>query len=629
MKVFVIRAVITLFAATVFSCSMPSANRGKEFPGDENRGMYDINRAPSVMPPHGYKASEVPQFVCFGFNEVGSVEGTQAVLDIFSGKMNPGIGNPAFYDNSKASVTFFNTSYYVMNQASEIADIWRFAYATGHEMANFTARHGHGSSYSIAQWESEINSCTESLTAVLGGTASVKGFKAPYLEYNDNLFTVLKAKGLYDNSIVEGFQADQDGTDFFWPYTLDNGSPGHDVMVGWGSKSPLQSHAGVWEMPLYTVIVPPELRDVMKTRQDSFDVNDGKITGDDYTLWVAFSMKKTEYLATLKHTLDLRLAGNRAPFIIGSNPAYYSDRYSAAKGATPAERREALNEFVDYALAQNVVRVVSIEKALEWIKYPPIPMPFYHTVTINTDNNGTASPSGVMKVEDGNRVVITFTPNAGFMLDRVTVNGLPVTVVNNELVLGYVDSDIIVDAFFTQMTCNKIFVDVSSSAGGGLSREGLIEVESGSSLELYIIPDNNCIAEAILVDGMMVELPADNVLVFNNITAYMTVEVIFKESASHLKGEYKLQQNWGTGFSASLTITNGSTETVHSWKAVLVYAGDEQITGWGGIITQNGRVVTITNQSWNGTVVSGGSVNIGFNGSVVNGTGTPVTIYVE
>ena len=38
----------------------------------------------------------------------------------------------------------------------------------------------------------------------------------------------VKAAGFwYDCSIQEGTDLDQDGTNFFWPYTLDQGSPGH------------------------------------------------------------------------------------------------------------------------------------------------------------------------------------------------------------------------------------------------------------------------------------------------------------------------------------------------------------------------------------------------------------------
>jgi len=208
------------------------------------------------------------------------------------------------------------------------------------------------------------------------------GFRAPYLEYNDAAMAALPAAGLwYDASIEEGWQEEQDGTNYNWPFTLDGGSPGHDVLVEWGLKEPLGSHPGVWSMPAYPLIAPPDdacaeygiapgLRAKLKALADWFDEASGKITGFDYNLWVLFEMTGPEYLAVLEYTLDQRLAGNRAPLLIGAHTDYYSSKYTAPPNATLEERQAAMEGFLDYALAKPEVRVRPYKAILDWVRNP-------------------------------------------------------------------------------------------------------------------------------------------------------------------------------------------------------------------------------------------------------------------
>jgi hypothetical protein len=257
---------------------------------------------------------------------------------------------------------------------------WRAALEDGHEIGCHTHRHAHGAAFTRVEWAAEIEECARWLAKPFAPGESVRtpdagagiglepseltGFRAPYLEYNDALFVALQQLGFaYDCSVEEGWQSEQDGTGFCWPYAA----------------------AGLWELPAHPVIVPPDelcgrygvapgLRTRLANVQPYFDEADGKITGFDYNLWVLFEMSAAEFLATLKHTLDLRLAGNRAPLQIGAHSDYYARDYTAPPNATAAERREALAEFVDYALSQPAVRLVPLRDVLAWVQEPaPLP----------------------------------------------------------------------------------------------------------------------------------------------------------------------------------------------------------------------------------------------------------------
>lgn len=621
MKVFFKRAVTTLLAATMFSCSLTTGDMAVNLTS-ETRTAGNVRRA-SQNPPNGIPVSETPQFISFGFEDNGDAKGLQGVLDIFNNKVNP--------DNTKPTITLFNTTLHIddIYSGPEISALWKKAYLEGHEIGNHTDMHKNGKTMAGYEWRTEINTCTSKLKAALGPDVTIQGLRAPYLEYNNALYDVLKENNMYDNSIEEGYQSYQDGTNFYWPYTLDYGSPGNTVFADWGAKELLNPKAGVWVMPVYTLIVPEELRAEMKTRQGWFDVNTGKIPGDEFTVWVLLYMNKAEYLATLKHTFNLRITGNRAPMILGSNAYNYNDADFAAKGASAAERRAALNEFLDYALSHKAVRITSLEKTLAWVKNPVAIPTDEHIVTPVAGPHGSVSPASAFTVKKGEGAVVTVTPDAGFEVQSVTINNEPVALVNNQVVLASVTEDTVISVNFKHSgPAETVRLNLVSGKGGHLSPEGIVEVNKYTDKSILVHVHDGYILDSAFVNNELIPVGQDNLIQLTDISVDTTVEVYFRPSSANLIAEYKITQDWGTGFGADLVITNISNADIHSWKAVLTYQNDELITGWGANISQRGRVVTAANLSWNGTIKPGASVNVGFNGKCTNGTSHPL-IYIE
>ncbi|WP_028801811.1 glycoside hydrolase family 48 protein [Streptomyces sp. 142MFCol3.1] len=70
--------------------------------------------------------------------------------------------------------------------------------------------------------------------------------------------------------------------------------------------------------------------------------------------------------------------------------------------------------------------------------------------------------------------------------------------------------------------------------------------------------------------------------------------------------------DWGSGFTADLTITNRSTDAIAGWTLSYAYAGNQTLTsGWNGTWSQSGRTVTVKNADWNGTIAAGAAVTTG------------------
>ncbi len=91
---------------------------------------------------------------------------------------------------------------------------------------------------------------------------------------------------------------------------------------------------------------------------------------------------------------------------------------------------------------------------------------------------------------------------------------------------------------------------------------------------------------------------------------------------------YTVQSDWGTGFTVAITIENTGS-AITSWTLGYSYAGNQTLAqGWSGNWTQSGKAVTVTNASWNGSLGSNASVQIGanFNYSGSNAAPTSFTL---
>jgi hypothetical protein len=236
------------------------------------------NVAPSANPPCGLLPAQVPQFVSLGFddNAYSGLDGSAGTggfswaVSMANARTNP--------DGTPVRLSFYMTTIYMDQWQSEsptfVKRAWRQALTSGHEIGNHTQGHLHGGMFPLTQWRMEMMSCINSLTKPfdpnesnfspdaskgIGATAAdIVGFRTPFLEYNDATLQAAKDIFKYDCSIEDGFQPEQDGSNYLWPYTLDNGSPGHQILVDWGQRQPIQPRPGLWELPVHPVIVPPD-----------------------------------------------------------------------------------------------------------------------------------------------------------------------------------------------------------------------------------------------------------------------------------------------------------------------------------------------------------------------------------
>lgn len=334
--------------------------------------------APSAQPPGGLAVAQAPQFVLLGFDDNPQPEPMGWIVDHLKELRNPaGAGRAATFDGAPVRAIFFSNGKYWDNLP--LISVHHRAHNAGHEIANHTQNHENGSAFTVEQWRAEMAACEATFNESGIPAAGVVGFRTPFLAYNAATFEALvREHQVYDSSIEEGGQPGQDGTNFLWPYTLDAGSPGNAADYPEGSPKRVGRHPGLWEIPIHVFMIPADAdcarygaRPGLRARigaalKVAYGGGSGeptdKITGLDWNVLEAAKCDGPEFLAILKYTLDLRLAGNRAPFMVGGHTALYP--------ADKPDRRRAMEDFIAYALTKPEVRFVTGKQLLAWLRAP-------------------------------------------------------------------------------------------------------------------------------------------------------------------------------------------------------------------------------------------------------------------
>ncbi|MBW6439708.1 glycoside hydrolase family 6 protein [Actinoplanes hulinensis] len=86
-------------------------------------------------------------------------------------------------------------------------------------------------------------------------------------------------------------------------------------------------------------------------------------------------------------------------------------------------------------------------------------------------------------------------------------------------------------------------------------------------------------------------------------------------AAAGCRVDYSVNQ-WNTGFTGNVTVTNLGDPISGGWNLKWTWPGSQTVTqAWSATVTQSGQNVTATNPSWAASLPTNGTANFGFNGS--------------
>ena len=145
------------------------------------------------------------------------------------------------------------------------------------------------------------------------------------------------------------------------------------------------------------------------------------------------------------------------------------------------------------------------------------------TITASAGANGTISPSGIVTVNYGARQTFTITPNCGYRVATVLVDGISVGAVTR-YTFNNVTANHTISASFTAY--NTTFtITASAGANGTICPSGTVRVYSGRNQTFIITPGCGYSIAAVLVDG--VSVGAVTSYTFTNVTANHTIAASF------------------------------------------------------------------------------------------------------
>ncbi len=172
--------------------------------------------------------------------------------------------------------------------------------------------------------------------------------------------------------------------------------------------------------------------------------------------------------------------------------------------------------------------------------------PNTYTLTILSSGGGTISHNGIMvystnkfEVDEGTSHTLTFTPNSGYRLKSVVVNGVDVTasVVNNQYTISSIRQNTTVKVTFEVIPLTTYTLTVLLSGDGTVSCNDVTVYSSykfnfneGTSHTLTITPNSGYRLMSVVVDGTDVTASVvNNQYSINNISQNTTVVVMFEE----------------------------------------------------------------------------------------------------
>ncbi|RLL81716.1 InlB B-repeat-containing protein [Mesotoga sp. BH458_6_3_2_1] len=191
-----------------------------------------------------------------------------------------------------------------------------------------------------------------------------------------------------------------------------------------------------------------------------------------------------------------------------------------------------------------------------------------YTIVATAGSGGSISPSGNVVVEHGASKSFTITPDSGYEIDDVLVDGSSIGKVSS-YTFNNVTSNHTIEATFKKKTYTIV---ATAGSGGSISPSGNVVVEHGASKSFTITPDSGYFISDVLVDGESIGPKTG--YTFQNITSSHTIHALFEETPPPV-------------FNVTFVV---SSESAPVSGATVSFNGEQLATGIDGTVTFTGVI---------------------------------------
>ena len=151
-----------------------------------------------------------------------------------------------------------------------------------------------------------------------------------------------------------------------------------------------------------------------------------------------------------------------------------------------------------------------------------------YTITATAGDHGSISPAGSVTVNQGVIQSFVITPNSGYEVADVLVDGVSTGAVTS-YTFPAVNADHTISATFTQVPGEQFTITASAGDNGSISPSGTVTVPSGQNQGFTITPSAGFQVADVLVDGVSVGTVTS--YTFTAVTANHTISVSFTEAS--------------------------------------------------------------------------------------------------
>jgi len=133
------------------------------------------------------------------------------------------------------------------------------------------------------------------------------------------------------------------------------------------------------------------------------------------------------------------------------------------------------------------------------VEFEVIP-PQIYTIEATAGDHGSIDPAGDIEVTHGNNMLFTITPDAGYHIEDVYVDGISIGAPDSYLFVNVTSNHTIHVTF----AINTYEITATAGENGSISPEGVTQVEFGEALLFTITPDDGYHIDDVVVDGASV-----------------------------------------------------------------------------------------------------------------------------
>ncbi|MCX6343453.1 MAG: DUF6055 domain-containing protein [Armatimonadetes bacterium] len=147
---------------------------------------------------------------------------------------------------------------------------------------------------------------------------------------------------------------------------------------------------------------------------------------------------------------------------------------------------------------------------------------FSYTITASAGTGGTIDPPGVANVAPSGSQTYTITPNIGYAISQVTVDG-----VNQGAITSYTFSNVLANHTISAafIAVNIYTITAFAGTNGTINPSGYVIVNQGASQTFTMTPNDGYCVSGVIVDGSSVGTPTS--YAFTNVQANHTMSVTF------------------------------------------------------------------------------------------------------